>query len=158
MSVPQNKNGVGFSLFTSNSKLLRPWKPRFYPLLSHAQGRDLEEVVLNIKCCPRCGKEAVAGDDWQGHGYLLLGNKLAVYLTYMDAARRDVQGAMTTTKHFDNLLRPLADEIAWMTLNKLVSRWVRLSGKGKVRHSFLGGGVVEVANAEVSMTTTRLAV
>lgn len=56
--------------------------------------------------------EAVTGDNWQEHGYHLFGNKLAVHLTHMDAARRAVQGGTAITQVFDNLLRPLADDIA----------------------------------------------
>ena len=91
-------------------------------MASHVQGPDLEEVVLKIKYCNRCGMEAVTGDDWQQHGYLLFGNKLAVQLSHMDAARRAGQGGMAITKVFDNLLHPLADDISWMNRSKLANR------------------------------------
>lgn len=62
-------------------------------MLAHAQGADLEEVVVNINYyyCKGGSMEAVTGDDWQENGYLWFGSKLAVHLTRMDAAGRAVQ-------------------------------------------------------------------
>lgn len=114
-------------VFALPIKQLKASSPRNTPflLVSHAQGPDLEEVVVKIKYCKLCGKEAVTGDDWQEHGYMLFGNKLAVHLSFMDAARQAVHGGTAISQVFDNVLKPLADDIGWLERNRLASRYVQ---------------------------------
>ncbi|CAB1105581.1 unnamed protein product [Ectocarpus sp. CCAP 1310/34] len=85
-------------------------------------GPDLVEAVLKINACVDCGVEAVTGDDWQEHGYFVLGETLLVHLSDMDATRRAVLSGTAISHAFDNLLRPLADNLIWMTRNKLAKR------------------------------------
>ena len=94
----------------------------FVPATSSCQGPDLVEAVLKIKGCVECGVEAVTGDDWQEHGYFVFGETLLVHLSHMDATRRAVLSGTAISHAFDNLLRPLADNLIWMTRNKLAKR------------------------------------
>ena len=64
----------------------------------------------------------MTGNGWREHAYMLFGNKLAVHITHLDAARRAVHGGTAFTQVFDNLLKPFADDIGWMERNRLASR------------------------------------
>ncbi|CAB1111409.1 unnamed protein product [Ectocarpus sp. CCAP 1310/34] len=85
-------------------------------------GPDLQEVVIKIKGCEGCGVEAVTGDDWREHGYFLFGNKVAVHLSHMVTARHAVQGGTAISHASNNLLRPLTNNLRWMSQNKLARR------------------------------------
>lgn len=94
----------------------------YVPTPLSLQGPDLVEIVLKIKGCVSCGVEAVTGDDWREHGYFVFGEKLAVHLSHMDVTRRAVQTGTAIGHAFDNMLRPLADNLTWMKENKLARR------------------------------------
>lgn len=132
------KNNVG-SCFHELQPLIFRYV-RLFPVVLHAQGPNLQEVVIKIKGCVDCGVEAVTGDDWREHGYFLFGNKLAVHLTHMDRVRQEVQGGTAISHAFTNLLKPLTNNLRWLSENKLASRWVAWPGEGKIAIFYLAGG------------------
>lgn len=102
----------------------------------------MQEVVVQIKGCIGCGVEAVTGDDWRQHGFFLLGNKLAVHLSHLDAVRQAVQGGTAVSHAFNNLLHPLKNDVIWMAQNKLADRWEAWPGMGEGMR--FGGEVIRL--------------
>lgn len=76
---------------------------------------------LEIKKCPGCGVEAVAGDDWREHGYFVFG-AYAVHVMALVACRVFVQSGTSIMTAWGANLGRLRDDDGWLRENPLLAR------------------------------------